>query len=145
FLTAAQGIDSENWWNRQRGPRMLTMSFNSMHTPVQKPSTALGPDPQDKWDACDNSDPTNDIVNKMNESMDAQIGRSLASMGLGKLAANGRTLKSLDLGNTMVVIVGDNGSLAQTVRFPFNPARAKASVYQTGVWIPMVIAGQVVK
>jgi hypothetical protein len=145
FLTAAQGIDSENWWKRQSGPRMLTLSFNSMHTPVQKPSTDLVPDPQDAASTCNNSTPPQALLNMMIESMDVQVGRTLANIGLGKLAADGRTLVSLNLGNTMVVVLGDNGSLAQTVRLPFNPARAKASVYQTGVWIPMIIAGPVVK
>jgi hypothetical protein len=145
FLTAAQGIDGEKWWKQQSGPRMLTLSFNSMHTPVQKPSTDVVPDPRDAESTCSNSDPPQALLNMMIESMDVQIGRTLASIGLGELAADGRTLKSLDFGNTMVVVVGDNGSLAQTVRFPFNPFRAKASVYQTGVWIPMIIAGPVVK
>jgi hypothetical protein len=80
----------------------------------------------------------------MIESMDVQIGRTLANLGLATLGRDGRTLTSLHLGNTMLVVYGDNGSLAQTVRFPFDPTRAKASVYQTGVWVPMVIAGPMV-
>lgn len=145
YLTAVQGTDSENWWKQQRGPRMLTLSFNSMHTPVQKPSTDLVPDPKDAASTCDNGDPPQALLNMMIESMDVQIGRTLANIGLAKLASDGRTLKSLNLGNTMLVVIGDNGSLAQTVRVPFNPIRAKASVYQTGVWIPMIIAGPEVK
>jgi hypothetical protein len=42
-----------------------------------------------------------------------------------------------------VVIVGDNGSYGSTVRVQegFNANRSKASVYQTGVWVPLIIAG----
>ncbi len=145
FLTAAQGEDAAAWWQQQSGPRMLTLSFNSIHTPIQKPSTDLVPDPKDAQSLCSTAHPDIHIVNTMIESIDVQIGRTLAQIGLGTLAPNGRTLASLDLGNTLVVIYGDNGSLLQTVRAPFNPLRAKASVYQTGVWVPMVIAGARVK
>ncbi len=145
FLTSAQGDDAVSWWKQQHGPRMLTLSFNAAHTPIQKPSTAVVPDPKDLPAACSTAHPDVHIFNTMIESMDVTIGRTLASMGLGKLKSDGRTLSSLDLGNTVVVIYGDNGSLLQTVRFPFNPLRAKASVYQTGVWVPMVIAGKMVR
>jgi hypothetical protein len=145
FLTAAQGEDAAAWWQQQSGPRMLTLSFNAIHTPVQKPSTEVVPDPKDAKSECSTAHPDIHIVNTMIESMDVQIGRTLAQIGLGTLAPDGRTLASLNLGNTMVVIYGDNGSLLQTVRAPFNPLRAKASVYQTGVWVPMVIAGAKVK
>lgn len=144
FLTAAQGIDSENWWKQQSGPRMLTLSFNTIHTPLQKPSTDLVPDPLDAASTCALSPPPISLVNTMIESADTQVGRTLANIGLGTLGPDGRTLVSLNLGNTMVVVIGDNGSLAQTVRLPFNPGRAKASVYQTGVWVPLIVAGPVV-
>jgi len=144
YMTSAQGSDGVSWWQQQSGPRMLTLSFNAIHTPVQKPSTDLVPDPKDAASTCDNSSPPISLVNSMIEGADVEIGRALAKLGLGKLKADGRTLKSLNLGNTMVVIYGDNGSLRQTVRFPFNPNRAKASVYQTGVWVPMIIAGPLV-
>src|SRR5690348_9527228 len=37
YLTKAQGEDGVSWWKKQGGPRMLTVSFNAMHTPMQKP------------------------------------------------------------------------------------------------------------
>src|SRR4030095_4423988 len=49
-----------------------------------------------------------------------------------------------DATNTMVVIVGDNGSYLQTVRLPFDPQRAKGTVYQTGVWVPLIVSGPMV-
>jgi hypothetical protein len=71
----------------------------------------------------------------------------LANLGLAKLAMNGRTLVpgSLDLSNTMVVIIGDNGSQGAATRVPFNIQRSKGTVYQTGIWVPLIVAGSVVK
>ena len=46
--------------------------------------------------------------------------------------------------NTMVVLIGDNGTYGPGVKPPFNPGRAKAFVFQTGVWVPLVIAGPMV-
>ena len=152
YLTKAQGEDGAAWWKKQSGPRMLTVSFNAMHTPVQKPPTDMVPDPQDAASTCSNSGPPRNVVNMMIEGADVEIGRVLADLGLAKLAANGRTIQpgSLDLSNTMIVIIGDNGSQGPMVRpgtenptigGKFNPLRAKTTVYQTGVWVPLIVAG----
>jgi hypothetical protein len=45
----------------------------------------------------------------------------------------------------MIVIIGDNGTYAPGVKAPFNPTRAKATVYQTGVWTPLIVAGPLVR
>ncbi|MBI3705309.1 MAG: sulfatase-like hydrolase/transferase [Rhizobiales bacterium] len=144
YLTQAQGNDGVNWWRQQSGPRMLTLSFNSMHTPVQKPPTDLVPDPLDAVSTCSNATPPRTLLNMMIEGADVQIGRTLSQLGLGTLGPDGRTLTSLNLDNTVVVIIGDNGSQGQAVRAPFNPVRAKTTVYQTGVWVPLIVAGSVV-
>jgi hypothetical protein len=64
-------------------------------------------------------------------------------MGLGTVGSDGHTLQSVDLSNTVVVIVGDNGSYGSSVRVAegFSVPRSKATVYQTGVWVPLIIAG----
>jgi arylsulfatase A-like enzyme len=152
YLTKAQGEDGVSWWKQHSGPRMLTVSFNAMHTPVQKPPTDMVPDPQDAASTCSNSAPPRNVANMMIEGVDVQIGRVLADLGLARLDANGRRIdpSSLDLGNTVVVIIGDNGSQGPFVRpgtesptigGKFNPLRAKTTVYQTGVWVPLIIAG----
>jgi len=41
--------------------------------------------------------------------------------------------------------MGDNGTYAPGVKAPFNPLRAKATVYQTGVWTPLIVAGPLVE
>ncbi len=143
FMTEAQGDDGASWWNRQSGPRMLTLSFNSMHTPFQKASTALVPDPLDRTSACNSVAPERFLVNSVLEGADAALGRALGEMGLATLKADGHTIDQLTLGNTLVVIVGDNGSFGPTVRVAdgFDATRSKGTVYQTGVWVPLIVAG----
>ena len=46
--------------------------------------------------------------------------------------------------DTMVIVVGDNGSLGSTVKPPFDGSRAKGTAYQTGVWVPLIVAGPLV-
>jgi len=144
YLTVAQGEDGVAWWKKQSGPRMLTLSFNTMHTPYQKPPTSLVPDPRDAPSTCSNLTPPRDLINMMIEGADVEIGRVLADLGLGTLGPNGRALTSLNLGNTMLVIVGDNGSQGAATRAPFNIQRAKGTVYQTGIWVPLIVAGPAV-
>ena len=122
------------------------MSFNAIHTPFQKAPTNIVPDPLDQTSTCSNSQPPRTLLNNILEGADVEIGRVIANLGLGKLAANGRTLTSLNLGNTVVVVIGDNGSQGPAVRLAdgFDPVRAKTTVYQTGVWVPLIVAGSVV-
>src|SRR5690606_28257582 len=46
--------------------------------------------------------------------------------------------------NTVVIITSDNGTYMPTVKLPFDPLRAKGSLYQTGVWVPLIVAGPMV-
>lgn len=144
YMTERQSADAARWWNNQSGPRMLTVSYNSVHTPFQKAPTTVIPDPRDWQSICDPLLTERRLLNNMLESTDVEIGRMLADMGLGRLGPDGRRLVSLNLRNTMIVIVGDNGSYGSTVRVAdgFDPGRSKASVYQTGVWVPLIVAGQ---
>ena len=43
-----------------------------------------------------------------------------------------------------MVIIGDNGSFGPTVKAPFDLSRAKGSAYQTGIWVPLIVAGPMV-
>ncbi|HEX4505056.1 MAG TPA: sulfatase-like hydrolase/transferase, partial [Alphaproteobacteria bacterium] len=145
YLTEIQASDGEAWWKRQTGPRMLTLSFSSMHTPYQKASTRLVPDPKDPAATCSSSVPQRDTLNSMLEGVDVQFGRTLAGLGLATIGPDTRTLTSLDLGSTLLVVIGDNGTQGTATRAPFNPARAKSTVYQTGIWVPLIIAGPMVR
>jgi len=146
YMTTTQSENAAQWWNEQTGPRMLTVSYNTMHTPLQKAPTSLVADRRDFTSQCNALTPERRLLNNMLESADVEIGRMLTDMGLGTMDAAGRRLTSLNLRNTVVIIVGDNGSLGGTVRVAdgFNVGRSKATVYQTGVWVPLIVAGSIV-
>jgi arylsulfatase A-like enzyme len=80
----------------------------------------------------------------MIEAMDTEIGRLLVEAGLATRTPDGQLDYHPEATNTMVIIVGDNGSYLQTVRLPFNPQWAKGTPYQTGVWVPLIVAGSLV-
>lgn len=145
YMTSVQTSDGVSWWQGQTGPRMLTVSYNAIHTPFQKPPTSLVADPLDLPLSCEDQPDIRLIANRMLEAMDVEIGRLLEDIGLATLDAERKQIVQLHLGNTMLVIIGDNGSFGPTVKPPFDPQRAKITVYQTGVWVPLIVAGPLVK
>lgn len=129
---------------------MCTLSFTGDHDPFQPPAPSLVPGgtgwPNNVEMACGvQPDLPNAIVqerlisNLVIEALDAQIRRVLLETGLATLGADGAF--ALDAPDTLIVIVGDNGSYFKTVQAPFNSQRPKGTVYQTGVSVPLVAAG----
>lgn len=126
-------------------PWMATVSFATDHTPLIPPPTDQLPSSQTDTNgiACDA--PTTmemqTLSNQMIEAMDLQVGRLLVNLGLATTNSDGTLNYQPEKTNTMVVIVGDNGSLGGTVKLPFDPNRSKGTSYQTGVWLPLIVAG----
>ena len=136
------------WITRQPAdtPWMATVTFASVHTPLMQPPPALlasGAAATSGLD-CANVVAQRILANQMLEAVDTEIGRLLVATGL----ARRNPLGGLDYApgdtNTMVIIVGDNGSLGSTVKAPFDTGRAKGTAYQTGVWVPLIVAGPLV-
>lgn len=62
------------------------------------------------------------------EALDAELGRMLASMG--------------DVvERTVVIVVSDNGSPGEVVVPPYSPQKAKTTLFQGGLHVPMIISG----
>ncbi|WP_245153386.1 sulfatase-like hydrolase/transferase [Allopusillimonas ginsengisoli] len=125
-------------------PWMATVSYSSAHTPWQQPPGNLlakhnGP-ASDSWD-CTATQPGRLIQNKMIEAMDAEFGRLLVETGLASWGGDGNLVYDPKASNTIIVIMGDNGTLGTAVKTPFIPSQAKGTAYQTGVWDPLIIAG----
>ena len=142
-------VDAAIEWIKGRPagqPWMATVSFASMHTPLVPPPA------QSDWPAsiaaadldCTNPLHQREIGNLMVESMDRGIARLLVSTGLATRNADGSLSYTPAASNTMIVLVTDNGSLGNTVKLPFDPTRAKSTAYQTGVWVPLIVAGPLV-
>ncbi len=143
-----------NWINQQRPTQfwMATLSFSAIHAPYQPPPDSLLPpasvDPNN-FDCTGNhvgALPEQRILsNQMLEGMDKEIGRVMVETGLATINTDGSLNYHPEKTNTMVIIVGDNGTYAPGVKAPFDPSRSKAYVYQTGVWVPLIVAGPIVK
>jgi hypothetical protein len=68
----------------------------------------------------------------------------LVETGVARRGDDGRLIYLPDQTNTLIVVVGDNGTLGTTVKEPFSMSRAKGTAYQTGVWVPLIVAGPMV-
>jgi len=146
---ATFAVDLAIDWIRDRPanrPWMATVSFSSAHTPLmQPPVDESNPSNVASSDLdCTDVVAQRELSNLMIESMDAEIGRLLVETGLARRNQNGGLEYEPDGTDTMVVILGDNGSLGGTVKDPFDTTRAKGTAYQTGVWVPLVVAGPLV-
>ena len=144
-------VDAAIAWIRDRStatkPWMVTVSFSSPHTPLQHPpGRLLRSDVRGKLSA-DCADPINQrrITDALIEALDTELGRLLVETGIASQAADGSLLYDPRASDTVVVIVGDNGSFGPTVKLPFDPMRAKGTAYQTGVWVPLIVSGPAVE
>ena len=70
-----------------------------------------------------------DYFYAMIEAMDTLIGRLLAS------------LDSETRENTYVIFLGDNGTSSNVISAPFRAGRAKGTIYEGGVNVPLIITG----
>lgn len=155
-------------WVRQQSketPWMMSVGYSAIHTPLQVPPVALVSDttlgrndnlicsPASDLEGVPGAITTvvdNHIVtNLMVEAMDTEIGRLLVELGLATWNQNGTLNYQPEKTNTLVVVMGDNGTYVNSVKFTapgqFDPTRAKAFPYQTGVSVPLLIAGPMVQ
>lgn len=145
-------------------PWMMSLGYSAIHAPLQVPPLALIA--EDTPGRNDNlvCSPASDVegapgqiigmvddrlvTNLMVEAMDKEIGRLLVELGLADWNADGTLHYDPAKNNTVVVVMGDNGTYVNSVKFTapgrFDPTRAKASPYQTGVGVPLLVAGPMV-
>jgi len=119
-------------WIQQQGTNnwFLWLAFNAPHDPFHKPPNDLH-----SYDALSASQTAVEqnprpYYEAMAEAMDTEFGR---------------LLKSIDRSNTVIIFVGDNGTPQGVVQPPLVAARAKGSLYEGGIRVPLIIAGPVVR
>lgn len=146
--SAVDWINSQNTLNQSW---MATVAYANIHSPYQQPPASQLPpgSPDSSNFKCTGNDPADEIYtrvisNQMLESMDTQIGDLLVRTGLATWNSDGSLNYQPDKTNTMVVLIGDNGTYAPGVKAPFDPSRSKGWVYQTGVWVPLIVSGPLV-
>ncbi|TBN04790.1 sulfatase [Hyunsoonleella flava] len=117
-----------DWVSAQTQPWFLWLAYNAPHTPFHLPDADLhsqGNLPNDQSSIDSNPLP---YYMAMLEAMDAEIGRLLDAM----------TQQERD--NTIIIFIGDNGTPNRVVQ-EYPRRRAKNSVYEGGIRVPMVISG----
>lgn len=100
----------------------VNLAFQAIHKPFHLPPAGLH-----TFD--DRGYPTNSVLGQQLaalEAMDTEIGRLVSS---------------LNLSNTTVIFIGDNGTTSLATQPPYDPNKTKHWVYQGGVHVPMFIAG----
>jgi len=121
---------SIDWINAQDKPWFLWLAYNAPHTPFHVPPANMHS--QGELAAyTDTQDPLPYFMAAI-EAMDFQIGRLIDS-----IPADG-------LDNTVIIFIGDNGSPNQVAQSPYTRTRAKGSLYQGGINVPMFASGAVV-
>ncbi len=144
----------------QDKPWSASVSFASAHTPVMQPPQALlsaeaaqpgvvsrlqcaAPEGATTAETVQVVIDQRELTTLMIEAIDAEMSRLLVAIGAASLNADQSLTLNPD-SNTMIVILGDNGTLGYSVKLPFDPVRAKGTAYQTGVWVPLIVAGPLV-
>lgn len=123
--------DAIAWIGSQTNkPWLAWVAFNAPHTPFHKPPTNLCPHYASlSGTQMDINQNPRRYFEAMVEAMDTELGRLVAAVN--------RT-------NTHVIFLGDNGTTAQVIQPPFQSTKAKDTVYEGGVKVPLVITGPAV-
>jgi hypothetical protein len=149
YLTIDQTDAAIAWITQARAsgtPWMATVSYSAVHLPAQQVPTSIAPDqpPGTGEFDCTGSLATRILQNHMTEGLDTEVGRLLTTLGLATRNPDGSLAYDPASSDTMIVIVGDNGTYGLSVKLPFDPSRAKGYAYQTGVWVPLIASGPLV-
>lgn len=114
-------------------PFFLWQAFNAPHTPIHLPPAALHSVPGLTGTQQHITQNRNQYHKAMIEAMDTEIGRLFRWLDAHGLRQN-----------TNIIFIGDNGTQSQVCQFP-NANRAKGTLYENGVHVPMLIAGPAVQ
>ena len=118
-----------DWIGTQTQPWFLWLAYNAPHTPFHLPPNELhsqGFLPTDNASISANLLP---YYLAMIEAMDAEMGRLINAMS------------QEEKDNTVIIFIGDNGTPGQVIQEQ-SKFRAKGSIYQGGVNVPMIISGK---
>ncbi|KYG80737.1 sulfatase-like hydrolase/transferase [Roseivirga echinicomitans] len=119
-----------DWLGVQSQPWFLWMAYNAPHTPFHLPPSDL----HHQGDLASDSgsidaNPTPYYMAAL-EAMDTEIGRLLTS------------IPEDERSNTIVIFIGDNGTPNRVAQAPYGRQKAKGTLYQGGINVPMVVSGK---
>jgi hypothetical protein len=118
-----------DWINAQDQPWFCWLAYNAPHTPFHLPPDFMhsqGILPTDSAAIADNPLP---YYLAMIESVDYDMGRLMDN------------IPEDELDNTIIIFIGDNGTTASVIQAPYTSNRAKGTLYQGGIHVPLVVSG----
>ncbi len=129
YATTTFTDDAIEWIAGQEGPWFLWLAYTAPHAPFHLP-------PADLHDRSDLTGTPDDIEARPRdyyfaaaEAMDAELGRLLDGLPEDVRAA------------TVILFIGDNGTPGRVAQAPYDADRAKGSLYEGGIRVPLVVAG----
>jgi arylsulfatase A-like enzyme len=121
-----------DWTGGQEKPWFLWLAFNAPHQPYHLPPSYLHSRELSGTKSDIAADPLPYYLAAI-EAMDTEIGRLLDSFDEQTRV------------NTIVIFVGDNGTHEEVAQLPYSKGKAKRSLYQGGINVPLLISGPGVK
>lgn len=128
YLTTKLTDLAINWIDTQTKPWFLWLAYNAPHSPFHLPPNNLhsqGTLPSDQTSISNNPSP---YYMASLEALDSEMGRLINS------------LSQEEKDNTIIIFVGDNGTPGQVAQ-DYHSRRAKGTVYQGGINVPMIVSG----
>jgi arylsulfatase A-like enzyme len=120
YATTETINDAINWIGGQgTAPWFAWVALNAPHTPFHQPPLDLH-----SYDAAPATN--RNYYEAMCEAMDTEVGRLLAAVNLAE---------------TTVIFIGDNGTPGTVIQTPYNNAHSKGTLYSGGTHVPLIIAG----
>ena len=120
YHTEAVALAFLDWWQGTSGSRFAYVNFQAPHAPMHHPPAHLLP----------TGYPPSTNDRERYEAMLVALDTLLASM-----------LAVIDLSDTAVFLLGDNGTPPNALRDDQSPGRVKRSTFEDGVNVPFVVAG----
>lgn len=126
YMTTQNVDDALAWIQSAPRPWVCYLAFLSAHKPFHAPPPALH-----TQNLSSGQDPVR-LYKAMVEAMDTEIGRLLTTLGPEVVAS------------TNVIFLGDNGTPKEVSEPPFLSTHAKATMYEGGLNVPLIVAGPAV-
>jgi arylsulfatase A-like enzyme len=103
-------------------PYFLWVAFNAVHQPFHRPPDYL----HSRHELPATGAPKRAYYEAMVEALDNEVGR---------------LLRGVDLTDTTVIFIGDNGTPRDVIAEPYDARHGKLSLYEDGIRVPLLIAG----
>jgi arylsulfatase A-like enzyme len=126
YLTVQTATDVIDFIATAPEPWFCYAAFHAPHTPLHKPPGSLHTTEVPPTDPIIGSGFERAHFKAMVEALDSQIGAVLAALGPA-------------LANTTVILASDNGTSAGWIAPPYSSQKAKSTLFQGGVNVPLIV------